>query len=349
MTSVIAVDAMGGDNAPEEVVQGAIIAANQLSNIKLLLIGNKKAIEEELGKKDIPYIFDIIHTDEIIMMDENPKIAIKSKPNASINIGAKLGNDEKIDALVSAGNTGALILAAATHIPLIEGIERAALATIYPTAKSESHKSNFSLMLDVGATLKCTTKQLVHFAFMGNSYLSDIFGINKPTIGLLNIGEEDTKGGEVLMNTFKLLKKSKELNFIGNIEGKDIPRGIADIVVTEGFTGNVVLKMLEGFGDVIKETARYAFKKKLTWKIAMTLVAPTLKKIKQKIDYSEYGGAPLLGFKKLIIKAHGRSNAKAIASAIRVAAISSEQKISQKIENTINKFNLKYALDFAEI
>jgi glycerol-3-phosphate acyltransferase PlsX len=349
MTSVIAVDAMGGDNAPEEVVQGAMIAANQLSNIKLLLIGNKKAIEEELGKRDIPFIFDIIHTDEIIMMDENPKIAIKSKPNASINIGAKLGNDEKIDALVSAGNTGALILAAATHIPLIEGIERAALATIYPTAKSESHKSNFSLMLDVGATLKCTTKQLVHFAFMGNSYLSDIFGINKPTIGLLNIGEEDTKGGEVLMNTFKLLKKSKELNFIGNIEGKDIPRGIADIVVTEGFTGNVVLKMLEGFGDVIKETARYAFKKKLTWKIAMTLVAPTLKKIKQTIDYSEYGGAPLLGFKKLIIKAHGRSNAKAIANAIRVAAISSEQKISQKIENTISKFNLKYALDFSEI
>jgi glycerol-3-phosphate acyltransferase PlsX len=349
MIPVIAIDAMGGDNAPEAIIQGAMIAANQLSNIKLLLIGNDRVIQDELNKKDLHYVFDIIHTDEIIMMDENPKIAIKSKPNASINIGAKLVNEEKIDALVSAGNTGAVILAAATHVPLIEGIERAALATIYPTAKSASHKSNFSLMLDVGATLKCTTKQLVHFAFMGNSYLSDIFGITKPTIGLLNIGEEETKGGEILTDTYKLLKKTKELNFIGNIEGKDIPRGVADIVVTDGFTGNVVLKMLEGLGDVIKETAKYAFKKKLSWKIAMTIVAPTLKKIKQKIDYSEYGGAPILGFKKLIIKAHGRSNAKAIANAIRIAAISSEQKINQKIENMINKFNLENALDFAEI
>jgi glycerol-3-phosphate acyltransferase PlsX len=349
MIPVIAVDAMGGDKAPGEIIRGAIIAASENSDIKILLIGNKHAIRQELKKAETSLRFDIIHTDEMVGMDESPKIAIKSKPNASINIGAKLVNEDKVDALVSAGNTGAIILAAATHIPLIEGIERAALATIYPVAKSERHRLNFSLMLDVGATLKCSVKQLIHFAFMGHYYLSQIFNVDKPKIGLLNIGEEDTKGGEVLVHTYKMLKKTKQLNFIGNVEGKDIPKGIADIVITDGFTGNVVLKMLEGFGDVIKETAKYAFKKKLSWKIAMTIIAPGLKKIKKRIDYTEYGGAPILGFKKLMIKAHGRSNAKAISNAIRVAAMSSKHNISKKIENAIGKFNLKHALDFTEI
>ena len=174
-------------------------------------------------------------------------------------------------------------------------------------------------------------------------------GINQPRIGLLNIGEEETKGGAELKKTFQLLKRAEDLNFIGNIEGKDIPRGVADVVVTEGFLGNVVLKMLEGVADVVKETGKYAFKKKLSWKIAMVLLAPGIKKLKRRTDYSEYGGAPILGFKKLAIKAHGRSNAKAIANAIKVAANSSKQNICTKIEDSIGKFNMQHAVDFADI
>jgi glycerol-3-phosphate acyltransferase PlsX len=184
---------------------------------------------------------------------------------------------------------------------------------------------------------------------MGNFYLSDVLGINNPRIGLLNIGEEETKGGAILKNTYQLLSKADELNFIGNIEGKDIPKGIADVVVTEGFMGNVVLKMLEGVADVVKETGQYVFNKKLSWKIAMALLSPGLKKLKRRTDYSEYGGAPILGFKKLAIKAHGRSNAKAISNAIRVASESTRQNLCSRIEESVGRFNLKHAIELADM
>jgi glycerol-3-phosphate acyltransferase PlsX len=349
MAARIALDAMGGDHAPGEIVRGAIRAAELLDDIEITLIGDQVAIENELKNANSKLKFDIVHTDEWVEMDEDPKQAIKTKDKASVSLGAKMVNEGLVDGLVSAGNTGATILAAARHIPIIEGIERTALATVYPTAKFDHTKSGFALMLDVGATLKCSAKQLVHFAFMGNFYLSDVLGINEPRIGLLNIGEEETKGGEVLKNTYKLLSKADELNFIGNIEGKDIPKGVADIVVTEGFIGNVVLKMLEGIADVVKETGKYAFNKKISWKIAMALLSPGLKRLKRRTDYSEYGGAPILGFKKLAIKAHGRSNAKAISNAIRVASESSRQNLCTKIEDSVGRFNLKHAIELADM
>ncbi len=349
MATKIALDAMGGDHAPGEIVRGALRAAELYPEIEIVLIGEQTLIENEIRKAKPNTPFEIIHTDEWVTMDEDPKEAIRTKENASINIGAQIVNDNLVDGLVSAGNTGATILAAAKHIPVISGIERTALATIYPTAKFEKSKSGFALMLDVGATLKCSAKQLVHFAFMGSFYLSEVLAIHQPRIGLLNIGEEETKGGEILTQTYALLKKADELNFIGNIEGKDVPKGIADVVVTEGFMGNVVLKMLEGVADVVKETGKYAFKKKLSWKIAMALLSPGLKKLKRRTDYSEYGGAPILGFKKLAIKAHGRSNAKAIANAIRVAAESSKQNICTKIEDSVGRFNLKHAIDLTGV
>ena len=347
MSTKIALDAMGGDHAPGEIIRGAIQAAETYEDIDITLIGDQKIIENELLKSNTKIPFEIVHTDEWIEMDEDPKTAVKMKEKASINLGAEMVNSNLVDGLVSAGNTGATILAAATHIPVIAGIERTALATIYPTARFEKHKSGFALMLDVGATLKCTAKQLVHFAFMGNFYLSDVMGVDQPRIGLLNIGEEETKGGDVLKNTYNLLKKADELNFIGNIEGKDVPKGVADIVVTEGFVGNVVLKMLEGVAEVVKDTGKYAFKKKITWKIAMVLLAPGIRKLKRRTDYSEYGGAPILGFKKLAIKAHGRSNAKAIANAIRVAAESSKQDLCSRIEDSVGRFNLRHAGELA--
>ncbi len=349
MSQKIAVDAMGGDHAPGEIIRGAIRAVEENDDIEITLVGDEKIINEELKKSNSKIPFEITHTDEWVGMDEDPKEAVNKKENASINIGAKMVNDGHVNALVSAGNTGATILAAAKHIPVIEGIERTALATIYPTAKFEKSDTGFALMLDVGATLKCSAKQLVHFAFMGNYYLSEVLGIAKPRIGLLNIGEEETKGGSELKKTFQLLKRVDELNFIGNIEGKDIPKGIADVVVTEGFIGNIVLKMLEGVADVVKETGKYAFKKKLSWKIALALLSPGIKKLKRRTDYTEYGGAPVLGFKQLAIKAHGRSNAKAIANAIKVAANSSKQNICAKIEDSVGKFNMQHAIDFAEI
>ncbi len=349
MAAKIALDAMGGDHAPGEVVRGAIKAMEQFEDIEIILIGEQTAIENELRKANSNVPFEIIHTDQWIDMDEDPKEAIKNKDKASVSIGAQMVNEGLVDGLVSAGNTGGTILAAAKHIPVIEGIERTALATVYPTAKFDRTKSGFALMLDVGATLKCTAKQLVHFAFMGNFYLSDVLGIEKPRIGLLNIGEEETKGGDVLKNTYKLLSMAEELNFIGNIEGKDIPRGIADVVVTEGFIGNVVLKMLEGVAEVVKETGIYAFKKKLSWKLALALLAPGIKKLRRRTDYSEYGGAPILGFKKLAIKAHGRSNAKAIANAIRVASESTRQNLCSRIEESVGRFNLKHALELADM
>ncbi len=349
MATRIAIDAMGGDHAPTEIIRGAISASNKLDDIVMYLIGDQKTIEKELKANQASFPFEIIHTDEWIEMDEDPKEAVRLKENASINIGARMVNDNLVDAIVSAGNTGATILAAAQHIPVISGIERTALATIYPTAKFEKTRRGFALMLDVGATLHCTPRQLVHFAFMGNFYLSEVFGFNQPRIGLLNIGEEETKGGSTLRQTYQLLKLADELNFIGNVEGKDIPKGVADVIVTEGFMGNVVLKMLEGVAEVIKETGKYAFKKKLMWKIALTLLSPGIRKLKRKTDYTEYGGAPILGFKKLAIKAHGRSNAKAISNAIKVAADSSKQNICEKIEDSVGRFNLKHAVDFASV
>jgi glycerol-3-phosphate acyltransferase PlsX len=349
MAAKIALDAMGGDHAPGEIIRGAIRAADELDDIEITLIGDQETIEKELRNTSSNLTFEIVHTDQWIEMDEDPKDAIKTKDKASVSIGAQMVNQGIVDGLVSAGNTGGTILAAAKHIPVIEGIERTALATVYPTAKFDPTKSGFALMLDVGATLQCSAKQLVHFAFMGNFYLSDVLGIDKPRIGLLNIGEEETKGGPVLKNTYQLLKKADELNFIGNIEGKDIPKGIADVVVTEGFIGNVVLKMLEGVAEVVKETGKYAFKKKLTWKLAMALLAPGLKKLRRRTDYSEYGGAPILGFKKLAIKAHGRSNAKAIANAIRVASESTRQNLCTRIEDSVGRFNLKHALELADM
>jgi len=345
MATKIALDAMGGDHAPGEIIRGAVRATELYPNLEIALIGNQTVIENELIKTHSHFPFEIIHTDQWVAMDEDPKEAITNKPKASINLGAELVSNNLVDGLVSAGNTGATILAAARYIPVIEGIERTALATVYPTAKFEKHKSGFALMLDVGATLKCSAKQLVHFAFMGSFYLSEVMAIPQPKIGLLNIGEEKTKGGDILKHTYELLAKADELNFIGNIEGKDIPKGIADVVVTEGFLGNVVLKMLEGVAEVVKETGKYAFKKKLTWKIAMALLSPGIRKLKRRTDYTEYGGAPILGFKKLAIKAHGRSNAKAIANAIRVAAESSQQDICNKIEDSIGRFNLRYAAE----
>lgn len=345
----IAVEAMGGDNAPKEIVNGAIMAMKEDPDIEIVFVGDEKAIKEELKAAKYEQEIEIIHTDQVIGMTDSPKKALLEKPQASIAVATRILHNGHADALVTAGNTGATVLAAAQNLTMVDGIERSGLAAIYPTAHFDKKSPGFALILDVGATLHCSAKQLVHFAHMGNYYVSHILGIKNPRVALLNIGEEPTKGGEILTKTYRYLKEANNLNFIGNVEGKDIPNGAADIIVTDGFVGNVALKMMEGVGDLLKQTGKYAFKKKLTWKIGIALLASGVKRLKEKTDYSEYGGAPILGFEKLVIKAHGRSNAKAIYNAIKIAKRSVEEDVCRHISDSIIAFNKQHQIDFMEI
>lgn len=345
----ITVDAMGGDNAPKEIVKGAVMAMQNDEDLNIIFVGDEEQIRTELDKENLNKDAAIIHTDEWIGMDESPKKALAEKHNASIIAASQLLKNNAADALVSAGNTGATVLAAAQNIPIIEGIERSALATIYPTAKFVPESHGIALMLDVGATLRCSSKQLVHFAYMGSYYVSHILEIPEPRVALLNNGEEPNKGGEILVKTYEELSNAEHINFIGNIEGNDILKGVADVIVTEGFVGNVVLKLIEGAADVLKDTGKYAFKKKITWKLGLALLSSGVKRLKTKADYTEYGGAPILGFQKLAIKAHGKSNAKAIANAIKVAKRSIEVKVCEHISESIQSFNAKHRIDFIDI
>lgn len=345
----IIVDAMGGDFAPDEIVKGAVYAVRKHKDIQIIFVGDEDKINALLEKYQCEKNVEIVHTTQYVTMDESPKIAIAEKPKASINLAMEILNSNEADALVSAGNTGATVLSAAKYLSIIPGIERSGLATVYPTAKLHPANHGFSLMIDVGATLHCTSKQLVHFAYMGSYYLSHIMNIPHPRVALLNIGTEATKGGEVLTKAYRFLKDAPGINFIGNVEGNDIPLGTADVIVTEGFVGNVVLKTLEGASEVLKAAGKYAFKKRLTWKLGLALLSSGVKQLKRRTDYAEYGGAPILGFQKLVIKAHGRSNARAFANAIGIARQSVVADVCTHIAKSVQDFNRMHRIDFVEI
>jgi len=345
----LVVDAMGGDQAPGEIIAGSLLALQSDPKLHIIFVGDEQKIQPLLPKFDLAGRYDIVHTSQWVTMDASPKKALLEFPEASILKCMTLVNEGLGDAVVSAGNTGASVLAAAQILPMIPGIERSALAAAYPTSKFTPGSHGVALLLDVGATLHCSAKQLVHFAYMGNYYMSHVMGIPAPRVGLLNNGEEETKGGEILVTTHKYLREAPGINFIGNVEGKDIPKGIADIIITEGFVGNVVLKMLEGVAEVVKDMGKFAFSHKLSWKIGLALLSSGVKRLKKKTDYSEYGGAPILGFKKLVIKAHGRSNAKAFSNAVRITAHSVRDNITGQIGESIEKFNKQHRLDFMEI
>ncbi len=349
MAYKIAVDAMGGDHAPQEIIKGVARALREREDIQIFLVGDENEIKKHLDKEACKKSVEIIHTEDWITMDEPPKKALQTKPKASINIAAETVNEGLADALVSAGSTGATILSAAQNMAMIPGIERAGLAALYPTATFSPHSQGFSLILDVGATVHCSPKHLVHFAYMGSYYVSHILDIPQPRVALLNIGEEETKGGEIFIKTYQELKSAEGLHFIGNCEGNDIPYGDAHVIVTNGFVGNVVLKLMEGVSNLLKDTGKYAFKKKFSWKVGMALLSSGVKELRERTDYSEYGGAPILGFEKLIIKAHGRSNAKAIANAIHVARRSIQEDVCSHIAQSIKDFNAKHRIDFIEI
>jgi len=340
---------MGGDNAPHEIIKGVLQAVKDEPEIQPIFIGDESAVRAELEKNGYTKPVEIIHTDQAISMEDSPKKAMEEKPQASIILATKLLHAGKADALVSAGNTGATVLACARNLRMIDGLERSALAAIYPTAKFTITSNGFALMLDVGATISVSAKQLVHFSFMGSYYMQDVLGVENPRLGLLNNGEEAGKGGPVRSQAYNYLKGIKDLNFVGNVEGKDIPSGEVDVIITDGFVGNVVLKLLEGVGEVAMNMGKYAFKKKLTWKIGLAFLAKGVKKIKMKTDYSEYGGAPILGFLQPVIKAHGRSDAKAIMNATKVALQTVKQDIVGHIAKSVGSFNELHQADTLDI
>ncbi len=343
--TTIAVDAMGGDNAPLEIVKGVAEAVKEYKT-SFILVGDGEQIEPLAREFQMPEdSYEILHTDEAISMDESPRDALEEKPKSSIALSAKLLADKKAEALVSAGSTGAVVLAAKKYVPLIEGVERSALATIYPTANFSNSKFGYSFLLDAGATLHCTARHLVHFALMGHNYSLNILGVESPRIGLLNVGTEPVKGGQVLSRVYHLLSEIPSLNFIGNIEGKDIPPGEADVVVCEGMTGNIVLKMMEGVGEALMSLGQFTYKQKLSYRFGLALLSSGIKKMKKRIDYSEYGGAPILGFRHLCVKAHGRSNAKAISKAVGVAVTSVKNDLCEKIKDSVKEFNQHIPFD----
>lgn len=318
----IAVDAMGGDHAPAAPVEGAARATQDRHPAHVILVGDEPALRAELARHPHrPEHITVVHASQVVPMDAKPKPALDAMPDASMLVAARLVKDGRAQAMVSAGNTGAVILSCSRTWPRLEGVRRCALAAVLPTERRRGVKNDpFSLVLDVGATLEAEPEDLVAFAVMGSAYAARISQNSRPLVALLSNGTEPTKGRPAIVAAHQMLKQHPAINFIGNVEGLDLPRGTADVVVTDGFTGNVVLKMLEGISETVKNLARYAAKESLLWKAGMVLLAGGIRELKQSTDWQEYGGAPILGFDGICIKAHGRSSPRAIHNAIRVAA-----------------------------
>ena len=318
----IALDAMGGEHAPGEVVQGAIAAARQ-QGVEVVLVGQRNAIEAELEKYN--YKLDIVDASEAIGLGENPREAIREKRDSSIAVGLNLMKEGGADAFVSAGNTGAVMAAASFILKRIKGIERPALGVLVVLPWHSV------LLLDVGANADCQPTHLVQFAQMGNVYMKKLYGIDSPRIGLLSNGEEEAKGNLLTRETHALLKNTS-LNFIGNVEGNDIPRNTADVIVSDGFTGNVVLKTGEGVGEMVVQSLREAITSRPHIKLIGFLLKSTLRGAIQTLDYAEHGGAPLLGVNGNVIIAHGHSEAKAIMNAVFLARKAAEQGVVEAIK-----------------
>ncbi len=312
MTIRIAIDAMGGDHAPQEIVAGALMAAGTLG-AELILIGQAEAIRRELrGTAEIPGL-RVVDARDIIEMDEHPAEAVRAKPDASINVGLRMLKAGEADAFVTAGNTGASMAAALLTLGRVKGISRPALGLVYSTLSGKE-----AMLVDVGANADCRPIHLIQFAFMGAAYMERMFGIENPRVSLLSIGEEDSKGSSLVVEVNEALRASR-LNFIGNVEGKDLMKDPGNVVVTDGFTGNVVLKTVEGIAEGLFTEVRRAAELTPWNRAAGLILKGELRKVRDRLDYSEFGGVQLLGVDGVVVIGHGRSNARAIFSAIRAA------------------------------
>ena len=320
------VDAMGGDFAPDEIVDGVLEAIKEYQ-VGVVLAGPEELLRQKLSAFDIEALgVEILDAPEIIGMAEHPGQAIRKKKNSSIVKGVRMVKEGQADAFVSAGNTGACMAASLFGYGRITGIDRPAIASVMPTDYGPV------LLLDVGANADCKPQNLVQFAIMGQIYAEKILNIPKPSVGLLNIGEEEAKGNELSVATYQLLKADPSINFIGNIEGRDVFQGKANVVVCDGFVGNVFLKSAEGLANELMKMVKDAFSSSLLGKAGAALALPALKGLKKRLDYAEYGGAPLLGVSGVCIICHGSSKAKAIKNAIRVAKECVEKQVVTAIQ-----------------
>ena len=325
----IIVDAMGGDNAPMAPVEASVRAVKEL-DVEIVLVGKKEIVEKELSAYDYPNDkISIANADEVITNHEEPAKAVRSKKNASVVVAANMLKKGEGDAMLSMGNTGALLASGLLIVGRIKGILRPALATLLPSAKGPK------MLIDAGANTNCKPENLVQFGIMGSIYMKNVLGIESPTVGLMSNGEEEGKGDELTKETFPLLKKAP-INFIGNIEGRDVMEGTADVITCDGFVGNVILKTVEGMGHVVSTKVKNIFMKNLFTKIGAIFVMGGLNEFKQSMDYREYGGAPLLDTKRHVIKGHGSSDGKAVFSAIRQAKKFVETNLIEEIVNNIN-------------
>lgn len=324
----IAIDAMGGDHAPKEVVLGAMKAIQAFQDIHISLVGDEEKIKEFLTNDER---ISIVHTTDMILSTDEPVKAVRRKKTSSMVMAAKLVADGEADGCISAGNTGALMAAGLFVVGRIDGIDRPALAPTLPTIDGEGF-----LLLDVGANVDAKPEHLLHNAIMGSIYADKVRGVPNPRVGLLNIGTEENKGNDLAKKAFELLQSSN-VNFVGNVEARDLLDGVADVIVTDGFTGNMVLKTIEGTAMGIFKMLKTALTSSTKSKVAAAVLKPELKTLKSKLDYSEYGGAGLFGLKAPVIKAHGSSDANSIYNAIRQTRNMIEKEVAETIKQAVEK------------
>ncbi|SKC87136.1 phosphate acyltransferase PlsX [Maledivibacter halophilus] len=326
----IAIDAMGGDKAPGAIVEGCISSLKEIDS-NIVLVGKEQIIKSELEKRTKDYRrIDIVNADEIISNEDKPVQAIRRKRNSSMAVGFKLLKKNEAEVFVSAGNTGALLAGASLRLGRIKGIDRPAIASIYPTKKGSS------ILIDAGANAECKPRNLYEFGVMGSAYLENVLNIRNPKVGIVNIGTEEGKGNKLINKSYDIMKSSN-LNFYGNVEARDIPYGIVDVIVCDGFVGNVILKLTEGVAMSLMSMLKEVLTKDIFSKLSAIALKGGLKDFKSRLDYTEYGGAPLLGVKKPVIKAHGSSNGKAIKNAIKYGELFSQRGVIERIEEEINR------------
>lgn len=326
----VAVDAMGGDNAPAEIVKGAIEAVTLRQDIKVYLVGQQEVVKEELARNSYSDSqIEVIHADEVIETAEPPVMAIRKKKQSSIVVGMNMVKQQEADAFVSAGSSGAILVGGQVIVGRIKGVERPPLAPLIPTEKG------VSLLIDCGANVDARASHLVQFAKMGSIYMENVMGVKNPKVAIVNIGAEEEKGNALVKETFPLLKNCPDINFVGSIEARDIPHGEADVIVCEAFVGNVILKLYEGVGATLISKVKQGMMATLRSKIGALLVKPALKATLKSFDASEYGGAPLLGLNGLVVKTHGSSKAKEVCTSIIQCVTFKEQEINEKIRKNI--------------
>ena len=330
MPTVIAVDAMGSDKAPKPEIEGSILAAKHY-DVRVLLVGREELLRAEMdhhpAAAHLP--IEIVHASDVISMHEKAAQAVRSKRDSSMRVGLRLVREGKASGFITAGNTGAAMATAKMVLGTLPGVDRPALAAVFPTSKGTA-----AILVDVGANVDCKPHNLEQFAVMGDIYSRSIFGIERPRVGLLSVGEEESKGNELTKEAYPLLK-ALPLNFIGNVEGRDLYNGHADVIVCDGFIGNIALKVSEGLAETVRFLLKESLQSTITSQVGAMLSKKAFADFKKRLDYSEYGGAPLLGLKGVAIVGHGSSNANAIKNAIRVASQFANTGINPRIEQDL--------------